>query len=58
MICAILALNCKMLIVGLLQMVTAPLIIGWIWSILWGWELFQVSRRGKINLPGEVDGLL
>ncbi|CAN0532086.1 unnamed protein product, partial [Ectocarpus sp. 12 AP-2014] len=33
--------NMKHVVVGILQMVTAPILIGWVWSILWGWELWQ-----------------
>lgn len=31
------------IIVGLLQLFTAWLIIGWIWSIWWGWLIFKKS---------------
>ncbi|CAB1106431.1 unnamed protein product [Ectocarpus sp. CCAP 1310/34] len=40
----------KNVLVGILQMVTAPILIGWVWSILWGWELWQ--RRKTIVLGG------
>ena len=31
-------------LIGVLQLMTAPFIIGWIWSILWGWELVKVAH--------------
>ncbi|CAM9356957.1 unnamed protein product [Ectocarpus sp. 8 AP-2014] len=40
----------KNVLVGILQMVTAPIVIGWVWSILWGWELWQIAR-GKRRPP-------
>ena len=33
------------LIVGILQLVLAGFIIGWIWSIWWGVLIYQKSRR-------------
>ncbi|CAM9369850.1 unnamed protein product [Ectocarpus sp. 4 AP-2014] len=58
-----LACSCETLIVGLLQLFTCCIIIGWVWSIWWGWELLEVSRRTKgVELPSESnvgqDGLL
>lgn len=62
MIVAALACSLETLFVGLLQFFTCYLIIGWVWSILWGWELLQVARRRKVALPGDghtgPDGLL
>ncbi|CAM9975577.1 unnamed protein product, partial [Laminaria digitata] len=31
------------LIVGVLQLLTAAIVVGWVWSILWGWELLVVA---------------
>lgn len=31
------------LVVGLIQFITAPILIGWIWSIIWGWLIFKKS---------------
>ena len=37
--------NCNAFIVGLLQLCTAPIFfIGWIWSIIWGWKIYEKSR--------------
>ena len=62
MIVAALACSLETLIVGFLQLVTAMLIVGWVWSIWWGWELLEVSRRRKVDLPVDShlgpDGLL
>lgn len=62
MIVAALACSLETLIVGLLQFFTCWLIVGWVWSIWWGWELLEVSRRRKVDLPIDShltpDGLL
>ena len=34
----------KCLIVGLIQMFTAVFLIGWIWSIITGWKIYQKSK--------------
>ncbi|CAM9445673.1 unnamed protein product, partial [Ectocarpus sp. 8 AP-2014] len=47
-----LSCSCETLIVGLLQLFTSCIIIGWVWSIWWGWELLEVSRQAKgVELP-------
>lgn len=52
-IAALAVCSLETLLVGVLQMVTAAIIVGWVWSILWGWELYQTSKR-KVALPGVV----
>lgn len=41
----VLTCGLETVVMGVLQLITAPFIIGWIWSILWGWECLEVSRR-------------
>lgn len=48
-IAGVLACCCETLLIGLLQTLTAPFLIGWIWSIWWGWDLLQVSRKVQIE---------
>ncbi|CAM9819892.1 unnamed protein product [Ascophyllum nodosum] len=59
-IVGLLACSCEIFIVGILQTITAGLIIGWVWSIWWGWELLLVSRRRSLPTDTNVgrDGLL
>ncbi|CAM9827899.1 unnamed protein product [Ectocarpus sp. 4 AP-2014] len=40
-------LTCKLkcVITGILQLVTAAVLVGWVWSIIWGWELWTHARR-------------
>ena len=35
--------NCGTFLVGVLQAITAPLIVGWIWSIWHGCKVYEVS---------------
>ncbi|CAM9747469.1 unnamed protein product [Ectocarpus sp. 6 AP-2014] len=58
-----LSCSCETLIVGLLQLFTSCIIVGWVWSIWWGWELLEVSRQAKgVKMPSDSnvgeDGLL
>ncbi|CAN0306976.1 unnamed protein product [Ascophyllum nodosum] len=43
MIISFFACSCEGVLIGVLQLLTAPFIIGWVWSIMWGWECVQVS---------------
>ena len=33
------------LFIGMLQMMTAAFLIGWIWSIWWGWKILHKSLK-------------
>lgn len=44
MIAGVFACECKAFWVGILQLITAPILIGIIWSIVWGWELYQTAK--------------
>ncbi|CAM9870895.1 unnamed protein product [Scytosiphon promiscuus] len=50
MIVGFLTCNIENFIMGILQLVLAPFIVGWIWSILWGWELVKVSRTRGLGV--------
>lgn len=32
-------------LVGVMQLLTACLIIGWVWSILWGYKLYKLANE-------------
>ena len=38
--------NCdgKVFLAGIIQCLTGFLIVGWIWSIVWGVEIYQLSK--------------
>jgi len=38
--------NCRVsqILVGVLQLLLTPLLIGWIWSIYWGFLVYEKSR--------------
>jgi hypothetical protein len=38
------------MIIGVLQFVSSWLILGWIWSIYWGWLIYQKSGGGFSQL--------
>lgn len=37
-------------LIGLLQLMTSWLIIGWVWSILWGYRLWRASKSSDVML--------
>eukprot|EP00904_Undaria_pinnatifida_P009076 jgi/Undpi1/5299/HiC_scaffold_2.g00580.m1 len=39
------ACSCKTMLVAILQIISAVVIVGWVWAILWGWELVKTSGR-------------
>ena len=45
----------KNLIAGIIQLVTSMCLIGWIWSIYWGYLIYQ-KRKGAAG--GNTDGLV
>ena len=48
MICAIIDdCRCNQIIVGILQLITTPLLVGYIWAIVW-----SCKSWGKANLRG------
>lgn len=49
-IVGLLKCSCWTVLVGLAQLVTAPILIGWVWSILWGYELY---KRASYSPPPE-----
>ena len=38
--------NCKgwQIFVGIVQIITTPLIIGWVWAIIWGFKIWDKNR--------------
>ena len=44
--------ECNVILIGLLQLVTAPLIVGWVWSIFHGVWLWQKAKGEKLFLIG------
>lgn len=38
------------MIIGVLQFVSSWLILGWIWSIYWGWLIYSKSGGGFSQL--------
>ena len=39
------SLRSDTLLVGLLQLLTAIIIVGWIWSIYWGYLMYQQEKK-------------
>ena len=33
--------NCDTVLVALLQMITAPIIVGWVWILWFGWLIYE-----------------
>jgi len=42
------------IVCGLLQMVTFVIIVGWIWSILWGMNFVQLALSKEYTMPSAV----
>lgn len=40
------------LFVGILQTLITVLVVGWVWSIWWGWDLMKVSKR-TVQIPND-----
>ena len=38
-------------IIGIVQLITAPFIVGWLFSIFWGWLIYQRSHGVLKKLP-------
>lgn len=45
MIIGFLECSCWTFLVGVMQLLTACLIIGWVWSILWGYKLYKLASE-------------
>lgn len=43
-------------LVGALQLLTAIIIIGWVWSVIWGAELVHRSFRRGTSESRDMDG--
>lgn len=37
--------SCENFLIGILQLLLTPIVIGWIWSVWWGCELIEVSKN-------------
>eukprot|EP00903_Cladosiphon_okamuranus_P013236 g12342.t1 len=51
LIAGLVACSCKTVLVAILQILLDALLIGWIWSILWGWELYRVAQGKRLPPP-------
>lgn len=47
--------HCETIVVGILQIILVGIIIGWVWSIWWGWVLLSVSRK-EVSIPEDPGG--
>ncbi|CAM9244625.1 unnamed protein product [Hapterophycus canaliculatus] len=50
MIVGFLRCNCENFIIGALQLISAPILIGWVWSIWWGFDLVEVSKNRRLGI--------
>lgn len=43
------------IIVGLIQFLTTPIIVGFIWSIIWGWKAFSSADKNETAAANPAD---
>lgn len=47
--------SCEYFVIGLLQLFLSGVAIGWVWSVIWGWKLFSVSKA-DVEIPEDAGG--
>ena len=45
---------CPGLLWGILQILTAPILIGWIWSIFYGIQIVEVAGKARYMVPVDM----